>query len=764
MYQPRRTKDFHEYDDGDFNRRQTRAQGRTLVTPSPMTTMRSSTRQTIQGRASRLGQPAPLDSGRGALFGPPGSTSRSVGSSGATPMRMRATSADRPTALHSDKKWVQETAQQISDYLQQLLPSHPMPGLSSDFFERNTLRQMSTKQFVGIVNLFLQQIMRNHTIGSNHVEDIMSSMQKIKYPYTLNKSWLMTPTTQHSFGHVIVMLDFLKDFAPPLDNAESNQFPFMDTSEQHSYMHSNTTDCSSALSTTQAAAFQLDEEANGHIYAAAVPGFIAWNDGNDDEFNEAQCRIGDYLIRKRCDLPNVAAINADIETQQHILKELEEQVAAHTDEKKEQQLKQLHAEKQRKLKELSATRTNTTDLWKKCEQMCESSKLQTQELKKLRTQLGQLKQAVNQQKWTVHQWESLKTTLEDLQREAQVYEREQSELNDRNLTQQVMLSRTKKQLLDQLEQFNTNLREMHYSGLCSDHEMDKWTLKLLLNHSKAQKRLQKIEELSALAKKKHVQMKQRCQHLDQLLTKASATNTSLQLELNQFNAQALAHKRQQLANFDANNKTKHAMWAQHRLDVNERHMELDTKLEQLQQSISEFDQDLSNIQQRNNEVMCAAEKRQEERMQSKQNYINKYEQVLEVAQQELREFKITLDQNNSVLVGAREQINDPIDVSAFKGDLERILKQNSSYTQNNDSDCPTSQPNGQMPPSQLDSGEKMDKVQSRIVDYLNSKRGDVSHLEALNVDMELQQQVLKELEKRVTAMVDENKENLRADE
>lgn len=136
----------------------------------------------------------------------------------ATPLRHRqASSAERLVALHKDKKWVQEQAQSIAEYLDKMMRFHPLPGLSSDFFSRGaaSIRQMTMKQFVTIVNFFLQSIFGNRVnVGNNHVEEITSALHKLKYPYQVNKSWLVTPTTQHSFGHVMVMLDFLKDIVP----------------------------------------------------------------------------------------------------------------------------------------------------------------------------------------------------------------------------------------------------------------------------------------------------------------------------------------------------------------------------------------------------------------------------------------------------------------------------------------------------------------------------------------------------------------------
>ncbi|XP_030383143.1 kinetochore and Eb1-associated basic protein [Scaptodrosophila lebanonensis] len=119
-----------------------------------------------------------------------------------------------------DTQWIQDTTERIEAYLKQL-------GIRQTLFH-GSLRQMSTKQFVAVVNHFLRcagctQIALDK---GNHIESLLVALRQLRYPHKVNRSWLLTPTVTHCFGYVLMMLDFLMDFAPPPEADSQAEFAF----------------------------------------------------------------------------------------------------------------------------------------------------------------------------------------------------------------------------------------------------------------------------------------------------------------------------------------------------------------------------------------------------------------------------------------------------------------------------------------------------------------------------------------------------------
>ncbi|EDV99747.1 early endosome antigen 1 [Drosophila grimshawi] len=669
MYQPRRTSEFHDdaRDDGAIlNKRQSRAQRSTSAS------VNKPSHSNWQAQ-SRLTQDR--DRGTPLRSGPLPTTKRSV-ANGTTPLRHRqATSVERPVALHTDKKWVQEQSQLIAEYLDEMNHLAILPGFPNEFFSRGgtALRQMTMKQFVSIVNFFFQFIWGNRTsVGNNHVDDITSVLHKINYPYQVNKSWLMTPTTQHSFGHVIVMLDFLKDFAPVLplkqqEAGEDEEFPFVETSEQPSYVQ-NTLD-SMALSNTQISSIMLNEETVQLLFTSTKDCFAMWDKKKGDDFPVLEREVRNQIIKSLCDFPDIESLDEDIIRLQNELQQLEEQLQLPSENNMEQ-LEQLIAQEQHLEKQLLIAQTRGKEYSEKIAQLFDRNKQHVKEMKVLHREWKQLQCEVSGQKYTVEQFQRMKLMLSDLENEEHFYKRQTLEFTERGYDQQVRMARAKKHLLDQVEKFNTHAQNIVFdSNICSASEKDKLELLLPLPplHSDIQVRSRRLTKLAALLEKRGAQHRERHRQLEQHRNELTLQNRNLQTELNNINKQVQSYEKKVLQLHHAY-KTKRAMWAQHQEQLEERSLELNAKFEQLKRHQEELTLDLENKRQQNEDYLSAAERRQEERLRERSEFLENYQQKLAVANEQLKQFEAIVTQNNVELANLERKL-ESIKLSPFENEL-----------------------------------------------------------------------------------------------
>lgn len=82
-------------------------------------------------------------------------------------------------------------------------------------FGRDTkLKNVTYKQFTGLVE-FMLEILVGSRCALQGIDDIMKGLHLLNYPYTINKSWLKTPTAGHAFNHVVLMLGWLLNLVEP---------------------------------------------------------------------------------------------------------------------------------------------------------------------------------------------------------------------------------------------------------------------------------------------------------------------------------------------------------------------------------------------------------------------------------------------------------------------------------------------------------------------------------------------------------------------
>ncbi|XP_034490604.1 coiled-coil domain-containing protein 39 [Drosophila innubila] len=659
MYQVRRTSEFHEdaREDGSFlKKRQTRSQLRATITP-------------MKKPSHRLTQPriTPNNKANGSV-------------SSATPLLHRqGASTERAMVLHKDKKWVQEQAQLIAECLDQVLRYHPLPGISSDFFSRGaaSIRQMTIKQFVTIVHFFLQLIFGNRiNVGNNHVEEITNALHKLKYPYQVNKSWLVTPTTQHSFGHVMVMFDFLKDIALPSsssmqqEHGQYDEFPFMETSEQPSYMQ-NTLD----PVTLQISHVVITEETNHLLFPSAAESFGLWDTQNDKEYNVLKRSVSDKIIKCLCDLPDTQSLDADLIRLKNERKHLEDQLQLQADNEHDQ-LEQIKSQEEQLKQELLSKQTSTKEQMRKIEQLCELRAEISNRIMKQRKEAQKMQREVDKQRYTVEKFQSMKVLLSDLRNEEQFYKRQMQDFLERGNNQQVRLSRAKKQLLDKVEKFNSQAQNIGLdSDICSASEKEKMELVLPLRPlcSDIAARSDSLTKLATLLAKRRAQHEQRCRQLEQFNTELTLLNEQLQLNHNKMNKQ-IESCGQQIDRLPLSYKTKISMSSQHYQQLIDRHFELNTLIGRLQGQHKELENLVQTKWRQIQEFLSAAEQQQKERLSAKYAYIGEYKELLTQAKENLKEAKANVTENSIKLANFKLRVQRH-KLPFFEEELEATLKE-----------------------------------------------------------------------------------------
>ncbi|XP_016962515.1 golgin subfamily A member 4 [Drosophila biarmipes] len=655
---PRRTSEFR----GDVleercptEKRQTRASKRSTAMQTPLSTQGIPKRPS----ATRLLQPLNLERDR-------------AGQMGVTPKRghrLVPSTAERAVPLHSDKKWVAERSHQILEYLHAVQDSEAPTGFISDLFSRpGGLRHMTIKQFVAILNFLFDNIWRNReTVGQNHVEDITRAMQKLHYPSQVNKSWLVSPTTQHSFGHVIVLLDFLMDFAPPLSSADDpeEEFPFMETTEQpSSYLNSMHCESTAAISITQMQAVQLDEEVNALLFAEASHCIVLWDQELTDEEAKLQAETRDQVIRKKCDLPGRRALEQVIEDLREKLQQLNEKLQQSGDDYKLDKLEHLDKEQEQLAQQLADTKEELSQHLILFDQLSAQADERQANLRQQIKYEQRLEQAVNNQMYSAQQLNAMQMESNDVENYSKAYERQVKELSDQELHQQVMLSRVKKKQLDCMEAFNRHARFLGVDSAISslvksggDQQLD-LTLPLIPKQEDISERVQSLEVLGNLLQQQRQQNFERRRMLDQQADKIKCDCIELEATVATLESQ-LQEQNHRLTKMEVGYRTKCDKMVQcRRLLVGEQCDQIN-RLGELEKRQHEALERLQVSEQENEELLAGAELYQEEDHNARNAHLDRCELQLAEAEKELQALDLKLTVSQAKLEEAEQSIQLP---------------------------------------------------------------------------------------------------------
>ncbi|XP_055386508.1 kinetochore protein NDC80 homolog [Condylostylus longicornis] len=209
-----------------------------------------------------------------------------------TPLRLKTPTRQNKISLTSerstDKNWIISESIRINEYLKEIEPKI----LEKSFFEKGGIKNMSTKQFIVIVNHFLKVIGGNRLcVGGDYVESMSKIFNEIGYPHTIAKSWLKTPSAPHTFPNIILLFTWLLTFMPQgKTNDQIEEF-------ENIYAPGNKDfpDKSFALSFIRQA-------------------FSAWNNGSDNVLEEAKIKLTNEMIQKACGLSSLIHLDDEIKS------------------------------------------------------------------------------------------------------------------------------------------------------------------------------------------------------------------------------------------------------------------------------------------------------------------------------------------------------------------------------------------------------------------------------------------------------------------
>ncbi|KAI8128272.1 hypothetical protein FF38_08598 [Lucilia cuprina] len=646
MQRPRRTSEFQE--DAIGIRRQSRAQARNTLAPSPCGSAvgtnavgaAGGTAKKFSARQSRIAVPSrPSSSDRGGgsinpyLSVPTANTQR-----GTTPQKtpLPKTTANRvlftaekqrsgqtgnSLALHNDKKWVQEQTQRITEHL--LNQGTLAGGISTDFLNRG-LRQMSIKQFVAIINHFLGYIWGNrYTVGNNHVEDIINILQKLQYPHPVNKSWLKTPNTQHSFGNVIVLFDFLMDFVPNTEEDE-NEGIYFELKEPEEL----------SASKMQEDPFHMpDLEFQQQLLKNSEEGFMLWDKQKTEEFDSLQLQTCNLLIQKNTGLADIKAVEMEVEKLKDTLKSLEKEKPPEDKEMLKMKSKLTH--------ELKSLRRETKVLQDECEanerelkDLNSHKQLIIKDVDTIELDIKKLHEMLNTQTCTVEQRNRM---IDDIMQHKQmlaIQERAVEDLQNRYHNQQILRSKALKQFNDQIEIFNAHMREIKFSELLkgnNDTSLNENNLQLSLRpeQDELDKLIPLLQQINEEAKqyiqtnkKKIFQLQEHCKALTtdieailqpKLMTLRTANNTNVE-------------NLQKLVNVFQQNECK---MREKILKLEEDISSADKIIEELQTVIKHKNSLVEKMKADNEQTMQDAERKHAQYVEQRKAFLEAYEKMLD---------------------------------------------------------------------------------------------------------------------------------------
>ncbi|XP_004527429.1 kinetochore and Eb1-associated basic protein [Ceratitis capitata] len=549
--------------------------------------------------------------------------------------------AEKQRNAHNDKRWVQERAQQISEYLRETAKPGAVHGLPSEFFARSgCLRQMSTKQFVAIVNHFLHFIWGTRfTVGSNYVDDIINIMQKLQYPHQINKSWLKTPNTTHSFGFVIELFDFFMDFVPPKNEEEAIEMEFEFQDPEH-------------LNQNSLMQESPDAEFTALVLQNSEEGFKLWDKQLEDELFNLQQQTCDVLIYKRCGIQDVTSLDAHLDELRNELSDVRKK-RPHISEEDEERCLRFKNELRETRQQLDIAQETLEVTTKKLSELQTERQECKSDFMQMLEKVEEIKSSLAKQTISSEQRDTYIQELEQRKYTLQCMERTLRDVEGRQHHQQVLVSRHKKQLTDQISKYNDHIRAIS----CTKLACDAGALQLPLHPQieDVNECLKLLEKTRAAKQHKQQQAMQQEQELEK---QAQELNHNIISSLRPKCAEletALKHAERNSKEFAKKmHKQSSAMKAQlQELEAHLQQLEVDYK--SLQNTKHEKQMLLEKFEKQNEELMNRAEAEYKAAADEREASLNEYEKKLEQANAILVEFADEIEKRDLLLKRIEEE-------------------------------------------------------------------------------------------------------------
>jgi len=477
-----------------------------------------------------------------------------------------------------------------------------------------------------------------------------------------------------------VLLDFLMDFVPSSDEPGMD-FPFMETTEQpSSYLNSVHCETMATMTTTtaQMQAVQLDEEVNALLFAEASKCIVLWDQELSEEEAKLQAETRDQLIGKKCDLPDRQALDQEIDDLRVKLQQLDDKLQHPSDGTKLEKLEHLTKEQNQLTQQLADSQEELKQQLILCDKLAAQAEEKQANLRQQMKYEHRLEQAVNNQKYTAQQLNTLQMESNDIENYSKAYERQVKEVSDLELHQQVMLSRAKQKLLDCVEGFNSRARHLSVDpaigGLMKGGGDQQFDLTLPFNPEQEDisKRIQCLDLLGNLLQQQCQQNVERRQMLDQQVDKIKCDSLKLDTEVANLESRLQAQKHR-LGKVEAGYRTKRDMMVQHKQQLAEDQCDQIARLGELEKRQQEAEEKLQASVKKNEDLLDGAELFQEEDHKARNAHLDDCELKLAEAEKELQALNSKLTVSRAQLEEAEQKVySNPL--PSFEPVLEAFKK------------------------------------------------------------------------------------------
>ncbi|OXU25432.1 hypothetical protein TSAR_012359 [Trichomalopsis sarcophagae] len=416
---------------------------------------------------------------------------------------VRASSAERASALApkgpkkdsrplNDKNYQNEMLGKIDNYFHSI-------GQSAILNGNGSLKPLTLKIFVEATNLLVKLLdMKQSLTAANYIEEIPKIAKKIHYPGLMNKSWLKTANTMHSWPHAIgwicwlVELCEVKDLASEIFTLE--RLPIIGNNDDEKENHRNT-------------------------FLVMIQCYKAWNEEKpEDEERIIQQFFQEEAERRGINAKRYEQVRMDYEKVKENLEKEEAKTNKVDVEVSELQevLSNMKKDRAKQQEHILQQEKYVDKTLKEIEQINKDSSMFLQEIKKLESTRDELSGVIKQQPMSVTERDEIvkacteqQTYIQNFEAHLEEIKKEAYSLDMRLVSSNTNLVKTilayNQALFMQLSDSNIDINEllMPENGICESNFLDRLEEKKNLMNTFMQERTKELSKKTNLLESHH---------------------------------------------------------------------------------------------------------------------------------------------------------------------------------------------------------------------------------------------------------------------
>lgn len=411
---------------------------------------------------------------------------------------VRASSAERALALVSkgpkkdnrplsDKNYQNEMLSKIDNYFHCI-------GQSAILNNNGSLKPLTLKIFVEATNLLIKLLdVKQSFTAANYVEEIPKIAKKVHYPGLMNKSWLKTANTMHSWPHAIGWLSWLVELCEVKDLASEiftiDRLPIKGESE---------------------------EERKNHriIFFVMIKCYVAWNEERPEEEDRIMNEFFEEELARRGIGPqiydevnlNYEKHNAELQKQQAKTREITEEVN-----KLQETINNMKIDRAKQQEHILEQEKYIEKKFKKIDELCKDSQRFHQDVQELETINKDLYKAIKQQPMSAIERDEILKACSEQQTYIQNFEAHLKEIKKESFSLDIRLVSTNDNLVKTILAYNGILFKqfsdskiildkllMPENGICESNFMDRIENKKILMNDYMQEQSEELHKKSSL--------------------------------------------------------------------------------------------------------------------------------------------------------------------------------------------------------------------------------------------------------------------------